>query len=83
MLHQDASRRAWLPAGPPGDLVVTIDKATNEIYSALLVEEENTASTGLRATVEHGIGVINRVFGFAKVRYPGWRCSWKCRTVNL
>jgi len=45
MLHQDASRHAWLAEGPPLDLVVTIDDATSEIYSAFLVEEEGTAST--------------------------------------
>ena len=45
MLHQDASRHAWLPQSPPLDLVVTMDDATNEVYSALLVEEEGTAST--------------------------------------
>ena len=38
MLHQDASRHAWLLQAPPLDLVVTMDDATNEIYSALLVE---------------------------------------------
>ena len=45
MLHQDASKHAWLSVGPPLDLVVTMDDATSEIYSALLVEEEGTAST--------------------------------------
>ena len=45
MLHQDASRHAWLEGEPPLDLVVTMDDATNEIYSAFLVEEESTAST--------------------------------------
>jgi hypothetical protein len=45
MLHQDASRHAWLAEGPPLDLVVTMDDATSEIYSAFLVEEECTAST--------------------------------------
>jgi transposase len=47
MLHQDASRHAWLSDGPALDLVVTMDDATNEIYSAFLVEEEGTASTFL------------------------------------
>ena len=58
MLHQDASRHAWLPQAPPLDLVVTMDDATSEIYSALLVEEEGTAST-FRALLEvfgrHGL----------------------------
>lgn len=43
MLHQDASRHAWLPQAPPLDLVVTMDDETSEIYSVLLVEEEGTA----------------------------------------
>jgi len=58
MLHQDASRHTWLPQAPPLDLVVTMDDATNEVYSALLVEEEGTAST-FRALLEvfgrHGL----------------------------
>jgi transposase len=45
MLHQDASRHAWLSDGPALDLVVTMDDATSEIYSAFLVEEEGTDST--------------------------------------
>ena len=48
MLHQDGSRHAWLADREPMDLIVTMDDATNEIYSAFLVEEEGTAST-LRA----------------------------------
>jgi hypothetical protein len=45
MLHQDASRHAWLADAAPLDLIVTLDDATSEIYSAFLVEEEGTAST--------------------------------------
>lgn len=45
LLHQDASRHAWLDGAPPLDLVVTLDDATSEIYSAFLVEEEGTASS--------------------------------------
>ena len=46
MLHQDASRFAWLPGDPRQyDLVVTLDDATSEVYSAFLVEEEGTHST--------------------------------------
>lgn len=45
MLHQDASRFAWLPGEPDLDLVVTMDDATSEVYSAFLVEEEGTASS--------------------------------------
>lgn len=39
MLHQDASRFAWLSGEPDLDLVATMDDATSEIYSAFLVEE--------------------------------------------
>ena len=45
MLHQDGSRHAWLEGRPPLDLIVTLDDATSEIYSAFLVAEEGTAST--------------------------------------
>lgn len=51
MLHQDASRFAWLPGQPALDLVVTMDDATSEVYAAFLVEEEGTASS-LRALLE-------------------------------
>src|SRR5437660_4799103 len=51
MLHQDASPFAWLEGAPDLDLVVTLDDATGEIYSAFLVEEEGTVST-LRALLE-------------------------------
>jgi transposase len=44
MLHQDGSRHAWLAGHDPLDLIVTMDDATNEIYSAFLVAEEGTAS---------------------------------------
>jgi transposase len=45
MLHQDASRHVWVPGQPALDLVVTLDDATGEIYSAILVAEEGTVST--------------------------------------
>jgi transposase len=45
MLHQDGSRHEWLEGHPSLDLIVTMDDATGEIYSAFLVEEEGTAST--------------------------------------
>lgn len=59
MLHQDASRHAWLPGDARQyDLVVTLDDATSAIYSAFLVEEEGTASSlrGLGEVVaRHGL----------------------------
>ena len=45
MLHQDGSRHEWLAGQPPLDLIVTLDDATSEIYSAFLVAEEGSAST--------------------------------------
>ncbi|HYI72433.1 MAG TPA: helix-turn-helix domain-containing protein [Skermanella sp.] len=46
MLYQDGSRHLWGPAlDRQVDLIVTLDDATSEIYSAFLVEEEGTAST--------------------------------------
>ena len=39
MLHQDGSRAAWLAGRPQLDLIVTMDDATSNVYSAFLVEE--------------------------------------------
>ena len=44
MLHQDGSTHQWLP-GRWWDLIVTMDDATSEIYSAIFVAEEGTMST--------------------------------------
>lgn len=58
MLHQDASRFAWLGGAQEHDLVVTLDDATSAICSAFLVEEEGTASSfrGLGEVLErHGL----------------------------
>lgn len=44
MLHQDGSRHEWL-AGQQHDLIVTLDDATTKIYSAFLVDEEDTMSS--------------------------------------
>jgi transposase len=44
MLHQDRSRHVWIEGRPPMDLIVTLDDATSEIYSMILVEEKGTAS---------------------------------------
>lgn len=53
MLHQDASRHVWIEGLAPLDLAVTMDDATNELYSAILVEEEGTFSSflGLSETI--------------------------------
>lgn len=59
MLHQDGSRHRWVPALEQTlDLIVTLDDATGEVYSAFLVEEEGTFSS-LRGLAEvftaHGL----------------------------
>jgi transposase len=53
LLHIDASRHAWLPNVRQDDLVSISDDATNELYYAQLVEEENTLTVmaALRAVV--------------------------------
>lgn len=53
MLHQDGSTQEWVP-GCQWDLIVTLDDATTEIYSAFFVEEEGTLSSlrGLREVIE-------------------------------
>jgi transposase len=53
MLHQDASKHIWLAGAGELDLVVTMDDATSAIYSAILVEEEGSASSisGLIETI--------------------------------
>src|SRR5947207_2659567 len=52
MLHQDASRFAWLPGDDRQyDLVVRLDDATSAVYSGFIVEEEGTASS-FRALAE-------------------------------
>src|SRR3954451_8594915 len=58
LLFQDGSKHAWLPQGPELDLVVTLDDATSAILSAVLVEEEGTASSfvGLKEVIAaHGL----------------------------
>ena len=58
MLHQDGSRHVWVEGLPALDLIVTMDDATSEIYSMIMVEEEGTASTfaALREVIgEHGL----------------------------
>jgi transposase len=52
MLHQDGSTHEWVP-DCQWDLIVTLDDATTEIYSAFFVEEEGTLSSfrGLREVI--------------------------------
>jgi transposase len=53
MLHQDGSTHEWVP-GCQWDLIVTLDDATTELYSAFFVEEEGTLSSlrGLQEVME-------------------------------
>jgi transposase len=58
LLHQDGSKHAWLAGQPALDLVITMDDATSELYSAFLVAEEGTLSSfrGLVEVIErHGL----------------------------
>ena len=58
MLHQDGSKHAWLAGQPALDLIITMDDATSELYSAFLVDEEGTLSSfrGLVEVIErHGL----------------------------
>jgi transposase len=52
-IHQDGSTHEWV-AGEQWDLIVTMDDATNEIYSAFFVEEEGTLSSfrGMKEVIE-------------------------------
>lgn len=57
MIHQDASTHQWIE-GIYWDLVVTMDDATNEIYSMFFVEQEGTWSSfnGVKEVIEnHGL----------------------------
>ena len=59
MLHQDGSRYRWIPGlESEPDLIVTMDDATSDIYSAFLVPEEGTMSSfrALREVIaKHGL----------------------------
>jgi hypothetical protein len=53
MLHQDGSKHLWVPE-VEWDLIVTMDDATSDTYSAFFVAEEGTMSTfeALREVIE-------------------------------
>jgi hypothetical protein len=54
MLHQDASRFAWLPGDDRQyDLVATLDDATSAIYSGFVVEEEARRRAFPRPVIPH------------------------------
>ena len=67
LLHQDAARHGWLAGRAPLDSVVTLDDATSRVYSAILVEEEGTASS-LRGLAEVVAG-----HGLCRALYS---CQW-------
>jgi transposase len=71
MVHQDGSRHAWV-AGVEWDLIVTMDDATSEVYSAFFVEEEGTMSSfqGL-GTVIAGHGLFGALYADRGAHY--WR----------
>ena len=79
MVHQDGSRHEWLAGQPPLDLIVTMDDATSEIYSAFFVEEEGTMSS-LRALAETAEAAAARLDEFEagwSGRYPAIIPAWR------
>lgn len=57
LIHQDGSTHDWV-SGQRWDLIVTMDDATNEIYSSFFVDEEGTLSSfrGVSETIkQHGL----------------------------
>ena len=71
MVHQDASRHRWIP-GEVWDLVVTMDDATGEIYSAFFVAQEGTWSSmrGVRDVLESR-GIFSSLYSDRGSHY--WR----------
>ncbi len=71
MLHQDASKHRWIP-GEVWDLVVTMDDATGEIYSAFFVAQEGTWSSfrGVRDVLERR-GIFSSLYSDRGSHY--WR----------
>ena len=53
LIHQDGSTHEWVPLSK-WDLIVTMDDATNEIYSMFFVDEEGTWSSfqGVKEVIE-------------------------------
>jgi hypothetical protein len=73
--------RRGRPTSPTGAIAITV-------WSMRWSVGRTTPSRAVRAKVEHPIGVIKRVFGFAKVRYRGLakythRLWVTCALVNL
>ena len=77
MLHQDGSSHQWVP-DQWWDLIVTMDDATSEIYSAIFVAEEGTMSTfsALREVIEDKRLFCSLLHGSGQpllAHSPGWR----------
>jgi hypothetical protein len=70
LLFQDGSPHRWLAGQAPCDLVVTMDDATSTVYSALLVEEEGTASSLL------GLAEVISQHGLFSSFYKDSQCAW-------
>ena len=98
LLHRNETR-VWGDQTYRGQRAVIRERAprardlTNRRYRHRgLVDEveraKNRTKSKVRARVEHAIGVIKRVFGFAKVRYRGlnknlYRLLVTCALANL
>jgi hypothetical protein len=86
MLHQDGSKHAWLEGLADLDLIVSMDDATSNIYSAFLVDEEGTLSTfqGLfEVFVIHGLCCLfytDRGSHYFYTDKAGGRVDKKCLT---
>jgi IS5 family transposase len=80
------------PAAGYRPLAYSSPEAVQTTGTVVVVDEveraKNRTKSKVRARVEHAIGVIKRVFGFAKVRYRGLkknthRLLVTCALANL
>jgi transposase len=80
MLHQDGSSHEWI-ANKRWDLIVTMDDATNEIYSAFFVQEEGTFSSfrGVKEVIEKK-GLFCTLYTDRGTHY--WNMDAKTRKVD-
>ena len=80
MIHQDASTHEWV-LGKKWDLVVTMDDATGEIYSAFFVAQEGTQSSfrGVRDVLESK-GIFSSFYSDRGSHY--WRTPVAGRRVD-
>lgn len=80
MLHQDGSSHEWITR-ERWDLIVTMDDATNEIYSAFFVKEEGTFSSfrGVKEVIE-AKGLFCSLYTDRGSHY--WNMDGKTRKVD-